>query len=281
MLISPASLHSHLGDAKYRIIDCRFALNDPEYGRHAYQQDHIPGAVYADLNKDLSAPVIPGKTGRHPLPEVHQFLGWLQQSGITSEDIVVAYDDGPGAYASRLWWLLKWLGHVDVRILDGGLKAWRAAGFEMSTEPATPKQVDAYEATPDERLLVTAEELHSKLNDASVNILDARAAPRFAGEMEPIDPVAGHIPNAICAPFEENLTPEGVFKPEEELRRRFANYYAHGKAWEVICYCGSGVTACHNIFSAHLAGYPMPKLYPGSWSEWITDPNHPIAVGNE
>jgi len=259
------------------ILDCRFALEDPAYGGRSYREEHIPGAQFADLEKDLSGPVIPGTTGRHPLPEPEQLLTRLRQWGLGDGSEVVLYDDGPGAFAARAWWLLLWLGKREgVYLLDGGVNAWREAGLPMeSTTPAV--QPGHFDGNADDSMVVDAARLQERLHSPELALLDARALPRFLGEVEPIDPIGGHIPGAVCVPFSENLGSDGRFLDAEQLRGRF-DQLLDGKSPQVaVAYCGSGVTACHNLFALCLAGYPLAKLYPGSWSEWITDPSRPRA----
>ena len=279
-LISPQQLAERQKAGGVVILDCRFALEDPDYGRCSYAEGHIEGAQYADLERHLSGPVIKGVTGRHPLPAADTLVGQLRAWGISADTEVVLYDDGPGAYAARAWWLLAWLGKRDgVFILDGGLKAWHAAGFPLSLD-APVVEPGAFAGTPDNRLLLDAEHLQKRLGQPGLTLIDARAQPRFRGEVEPIDPIAGHIPGAQCAAFNENLGSDGRFLPAEQLKQRFAAQLQDRSAEELVAYCGSGVTACHNLFALSLAGYPLGKLYAGSWSEWITDPTRAIATGD-
>ena len=278
-LISPQQLAERQQSSGWVILDCRFALEDPDYGRCSYAEGHIEGAQYADLERHLSGPVTKGVTGRHPLPAADTLTRQLQAWGISADTDVVLYDDGPGAYAARAWWLLAWLGKRDgVFILDGGLKAWHAAGFPLSLD-APVVEPGTFAGTPDHRLLLDAEHLQKRLGQPGLTLIDARAQPRFRGEVEPIDPIAGHIPGAQCAAFSENLGSDGRFLPAEQLKQRFAAQLQGREAQELVAYCGSGVTACHNLFALSLAGYPLGKLYAGSWSEWITDPAREIATG--
>ncbi len=279
-LISPQHLAERQKAGGCVILDCRFALEDPDYGRCSYAEGHIEGAQYADLERHLSGPVIKGVTGRHPLPAADTLVGQLRVWGISADTDVVLYDDGPGAYAARAWWLLVWLGKRDgVFILDGGLKAWHAAGLPLSLD-APVAEPGTFAGTPDNRLLLDAEHLQKRLGQPGLTLLDARAQPRFRGEVEPIDPVAGHIPGAQCAAFSENLGSDGRFLPAQQLKQRFAAQLQGRSADELVAYCGSGVTACHNLFALSLAGYPLGTLYAGSWSEWITDPQRAIATGD-
>ncbi|HEY1028294.1 MAG TPA: sulfurtransferase [Pseudomonas sp.] len=279
-LISTEQLQSRLGQENLLILDCRFALEDPAYGRRSYLDGHIPGAHFLDLEQDLSAPVVKGVTGRHPLPEPSALVERLRACGLRDDSQVVLYDDGPGAFAARAWWLLLWLGKRDgLYLLDGGLKAWREAGLELDTQPPGNAPGD-FCAKPDGNLLLSAEQLLLRLGSSDLTLLDARALPRFRGEVEPLDPVAGHIPGAQCAVFTDNLGADGRFLPREALRERFDRLRGARPQENLVAYCGSGVTACHNLFAMSLAGYPLAPLYAGSWSEWITDPTHPIATGD-
>ena len=279
-LISPQQLAERQQSSGWVILDCRFALEDPDYGRCSYAEGHIEGAQYADLERHLSGPVTKGVTGRHPLPAADTFAKQLRAWGISADTDVVLYDDGPGAYAARAWWLLAWLGKRDgVFILDGGLKAWHAAGFPLSLD-APVVEPGTFAGTPDHRLLLDAEHLQKRLGQPGLTLIDARAQPRFRGEVEPIDPIAGHIPGAQCAAFSENLGSDGRFLPADQLKQRFAAQLQGRPPQELVAYCGSGVTACHNLFALSLAGYPLGKLYAGSWSEWITNPAREIAKGD-
>lgn len=279
-LLSPAQLAERLDQPELRILDCRFALEDPAYGTRSYAEEHIPGARFADLERDLSGPVRKGVTGRHPLPDPILLIKHLRAWGIDNTSPVVLYDDGPGAFAARAWWLLAWLGkRDDVFLLDGGLNAWRAAGLPLTAEQPAPS-AGTFQGQPDASLLVDAQQLLARLGDARLTLLDARALPRFRGEVEPLDPVAGHIPGARCAPFTENLDADGRFLPAGQLHDRFAGLLGERPVEQLVAYCGSGVTACHNLFALSLAGYPLAPLYAGSWSEWLTDRSRPVATGD-
>lgn len=279
-LIAPRQLAERLGEPRLVILDCRFALEDVDYGQRSYAEGHIAGAHFADLERDLSGPVVKGVTGRHPLPQPERLVERFQQWGISNDSEVVLYDDGPGAFAARAWWLLAWLGkRSGVSILDGGLKAWHAAGLPLSLDPADRHEGN-FTGQPDPALVVSAEQLRERLGDPAMTLLDARGLPRFRGEVEPIDPVAGHIPGAQCAAFTDNLGADGQFLPADQLKARFAALIGSRKPQELVAYCGSGVTACHNLFALSLAGYPLAPLYAGSWSEWITDPQRQVATGD-
>ncbi|MCT8952584.1 sulfurtransferase [Pseudomonas lundensis] len=278
-LISPQALNERQSQPGLIILDCRFALEDPDYGLRSYAEGHIEGAQFADLERDLSGPVTKGVTGRHPLPDPDELIERLRGWGINNDSDVVLYDDGPGAFSARAWWLLAWLGKRDgVFVLDGGLKAWHAAGFPLNLDSVKVPR-GHFDGAPDNQLLIKAQTLQKRLNDPALTLIDARALPRFRGEVEPIDPVAGHIPGAQCAAFNENLDSSGRFLPVEQLKQRFAEKLGDRSPDELVAYCGSGVTACHNLFALALAGYPLGKLYAGSWSEWINDPQRGVATG--
>lgn len=279
-LLTSAQLQQRLQQPGLVVLDCRFALEDPAYGRRSYLQGHIPGACFADLDEDLSGPIVKGVSGRHPLPDPARLSQRLRDWGVRPDSQVVLYDDGPGAFAAHAWWLLLWLGKRDgLYLLDGGLKAWREAGLELATALPTPAPGD-FVGQADDALVVEAGQLEQRLGSPDLCLLDARALPRFRGEVEPLDPVAGHIPGAQCAVFTDNLDADGHFLPAERLRARFDALRGERSPHSLVAYCGSGVTACHNLFALSLAGYPLAPLYAGSWSEWITDPRRPVATGD-
>lgn len=279
-LLTAQQLHDRLDQPNLCLLDCRFALEDTEYGQRSYAAGHIAGAHFADLERHLSGPIQPGRTGRHPLPAPDTLLAHMRRWGLNEDSEVVLYDDGPGAFAAHAWWLLAWLGkRTQVSLLDGGLKAWRDAGLSLTQAPP-PARHGQFAGTPDPALIIDAPRLQAQLGDPGLPLWDARARPRFRGEQEPIDPVAGHIPGACCVPFTDNLDAQGRFLPATSLRQRFLDLLGERSASDVVAYCGSGVTACHNLFALRLAGLPMARLYPGSWSEWITDPDRAIATGD-
>jgi thiosulfate/3-mercaptopyruvate sulfurtransferase len=272
-----------LGAPPLRIFDCRFDLTNPQAGRSAYEAGHIPGAHFADLNSDLSAPIGPS-TGRHPLPEPILFGAALQRWGVTPESQVVTYDAANSSFAARLWWLLRWVGHRRVAVLDGGYQAWCASGGQ--TESALPATNDAGKIgsespvwRPGAAPTIDTRTLAEKLQAPDRLIVDARAAERYAGAIEPIDSAAGHVPGAVNHPFSLNLATDNTFLPGEELRRRWDERLGGRDPAQVIAMCGSGVTACHNLLSLEIAGLPGAALYPGSWSEWIRDARRPVAHG--
>jgi len=274
-LVAPESLADRLDDPRVRFVDLRWVLGEPGRGRAQYKAGHLPGAVFIDFDVDLAAPVGPG---RHPLPSPVGFRKRLEAIGIGSDDDVIVYDDAAGSIAARLWWMLDDLGHARVAVLDGGFSAWLAAGFPITTEAPEPRPPghlrlrEAWTHTIDRAAV--AEGL------GSVVLLDARATPRYLGEVEPIDSVAGHIPTAVSAPTTGNLGPDGRMLPPTELAARFRALGAAEADARVVSSCGSGVTACFNILAMRLAGLPDPILYPGSYSDW-TQSGMPVAVGPE
>lgn len=278
-LIDASTLKQHVDDANWRLFDCRCSPADAAVGRKQYREGHIPGARHADLDQVLAAK--PGaKTGRHPLPERAELVGWLGDEGVNAATQIIAYDDSGGAFAARLWWLVRWLGHERVAVLDGGLDAWRKTGGALESEVApAPAAVDF----PVRESLVASLDAEAVLaivrGDKPGTLMDARAAPRYRGETEPIDPVAGHIPGAFSRPFADNLDATGRFLSPARLRERFAIVADDPAA--AVSYCGSGVTACHNVLAMEYAGFHGARLYPGSWSEWIRNPDHPVSRGDE
>ena len=280
-LIDAATLRGLLGDASLAVLDCRFDLQNPEAGRRAYLRGHIPGARYADLNTDLSAPVR-STSGRHPLPTARDFAATLDKLGVGNHSQVVAYDESNGSFAARAWWMLRWVGLKSVAVLDGGLKAWVAQGGDMvagEETAATNRSGSRFSPRVDTAAVVDGAEVASLLRDPRRLLVDARATERFAGDIEPIDAVAGHIAGAVNHPFTLNLGPEGRFLPASELRRRWEERLGGREPREVTAMCGSGVTACHNLLSLEVAGLSGANLYAGSWSEWIRDPSRPVARG--
>jgi thiosulfate/3-mercaptopyruvate sulfurtransferase len=276
--IEVASLKALIGGPGIAVLDCRFDLAAPEAGRQAYLRQHIRGARYADLNRDLSGPLTPS-SGRHPLPAPDVVAARFGELGIGDATQVIAYDDANGAFAARAWWLLRWLGHARVAVLDGGMKAWIAAGGAL--ESGEPPGGAAQRLTPriEEGAVLGTAELVEALKDRRRLLVDARAPERFAGSVEPLDPVAGHVPGAVNQPFAANLSPDGRFLPPAELKRRWLERLAGAAPGDVVAMCGSGVTACHNLLALELAGMHGAKLYAGSWSEWIRDPKRPVARG--
>jgi len=278
-LISAAELAPHVADPDWLVADCRFELGKPETGERAYAAGHIPHAVYAHLDRDLAAAVT-ARTGRHPLPEPEKFAATLAAWGLTPTTQVVAYDADNSAYAARLWWLLRWVGHEAVAVLDGGFRAWTAAGLPTSTE--TPRRrAGTFVARPNRDMWLDAGEVGERVRRDDWRLLDARAPERFAGTVEPIDPVAGHVAGARNHPFASNLGSDARFLPVQELRRRFEQSQAGVADDHTIVMCGSGVTACNLLLAMEAAGKRGARLYAGSWSEWIREPSRPIKKGTD
>ena len=273
-LISVDDLAGQLTDNGLRVVDTRWYLADPFEGRAEYRRHHIPGAIFLDLETDLCAP---DGAGRHPLPDVDEFSRLLGSVGISNHHRVVVYDDSAGSVAARLWWMLRHLGHDQVQVLDGGYSAWWKAELPTTSEvPSWQPQVFVGKERRDD--MITQSQLAERLG--SVLLLDARAPERYEGREDPIDPVAGHIPTAISAPYAENTAHDGRFLTPHELGARLTALGLGGDR-SVVTYCGSGVTACSNVLAAVVAGLPAPLLYPGSWSDWCTTPGMPVAVGPE
>lgn len=277
-LISCEQAARHLGEPGWVFVDCRAVLGEPTRGRALYEQGHIPGAVYADLESDLSGPVEPGRTGRHPLPDKRALAATLGGWGITESTQVVAYDADAGAMAAaRLWWLLQWAGLATAAVLDGGLRAW--IGLGLAAEPDVPSQSPAeFAARFREDLAVRTAQIEESLHSHSLLLVDSRAPDRYRGENETVDRVAGRIPGALSIPFAGNTATGGRFLPARRLDQRF-RALGDTPPEHAVFYCGSGVTAAHNILACAHAGFGMPLLYPGSWSEWITDPGRPVESG--
>ncbi len=277
-LVSATTLHEHLHDGNLVIVDCRFELGKPDAGRHLFQQAHLPGAVYAHLDADLSGPITT-TSSRHPLPDIHILSSKLGQWGIDSSKQVVVYDADSGAMAAaRLWWLLRWLGHAHVVVLDGGFKHWQDCGFEVTQSLYQPGPREFNPAINTD-LLSTAETVAHYVSRPEWAVVDARAPERYAGETEPLDPVAGHVPGALNRPFALNLGVNGLFLPGPTLRTQFLALLGDVPSQHTIAMCGSGVTACHNLLAMEVAGLHGASLYAGSWSEWCKNPALPIATG--
>ena len=277
----------------YTVFDCSFLLTDPNAGEAMYQEAHILGAVYANLDKHMSAakyaatgkpaPGTSASGGRHPLPTRETFAAWLGSVGFDNTQQAVVYDRQGANYCGRLWWMLKWAGHERVAVLDGGLQAWQAAGGAMESGPQAERPASNYALAPEKTTLVTIDSVASHVGKSAgpggQTIIDARATPRFRGEVEPLDPVAGHIPGALNRPFNLNIGPDGRFRPAAELRAEF-DALLGGRAPEtVVHHCGSGVSAVPNIIAMEIAGLGRTALFAGSWSEWCSDPSLPVAQG--
>jgi thiosulfate/3-mercaptopyruvate sulfurtransferase len=276
-LIQAEDLAERLEDPALRIFDCRFDLARPDAGRAHYGDEHIPGAVYADLNRDLSVPRTPG-SGRHPLPAPSEFEARLREWGVSGDSVVVAYDDGNSMYAARLWWMLRWLGHREALVLDGGMRRWMQLGLPLDeTIPFRPP--GNFVANPHPELVVDAQQVLVASGDNASLILDVRAPERFRGDVEPIDAVAGHVPGARNHPFTSSLDADGRFLPAAQLRAALEQRLGGMPAQGTVAMCGSGVSACHLLLAMDIAGLPGARLYPGSWSEWSSDPLRPVARG--
>lgn len=276
-LISTNELSLQLKDPNWVVIDCRFELTDKEWGAEEYAALHIPGAVYADLEKDVCGPVTP-TSGRHPLPEPNNFLAAMQRLGINNHCQVVVYDATGGGMAGRLWWQLKFYGHEKVALLDGGLPKWLSEGRDTK-EGVESKPAGDFTGKPDNIMVVTTDEVKVMLGSKTIALIDARAPERFRGEVEPIDRLAGRIPGAINRFYNDNLDASGQFHPADSLKTAFETLLTGFKLQEAVVYCGSGTTACHNLVAIASAGLPLPRLYVGSWSEWIRDSANPVVRG--
>ena len=276
-LIDAATLATHLDDPTWVVLDARFDLTVPAKGETLYGEGHIPGARYVSLDAHLSGPKT-GANGRHPLPAPEQAARNFGRLGVSRPCQVVIYDADMGMYAARGWWMLRWLGHEHVAVLDGGLAAWQRAGLPVATAPEswTPA---VFDAVPADARRVPADDVQARLGDAHRVLVDARAAERFRGQNETLDPVGGHIPGAVNRFFQLNLTPDKTFKSPAELRAEWAAVCGND-ASNVVMYCGSGVTACHNLLALEHAGLPGARLFPGSWSEWCASPERPTATGD-
>jgi thiosulfate/3-mercaptopyruvate sulfurtransferase len=273
-IVTAAELAAH---PHWRVFDCRHDLAQPALGAQRHAEGHIPGALHAHIDNDLSG-AMTGSNGRHPLPERDAFVAWLGRVGLRPDDQVVAYDNAGAAFAVRLWWLLRWVGHRAVAVLDGGIEAWSDEGRPLETETRRPTAT-SYEPAAGTQPSVDADYVLRHIGRPDTVVIDARAAGRFAGQVETIDPVAGHIPGARNRPYAANLDAQGRFKPADVLRAEFAALLGGAPADAVVAQCGSGVTACHHLLALHIAGLNGARLYPGSWSEWCSDPARPVAVG--
>ena len=283
LLLEPEQLQSMLADDTLRVVvfDVRHDLADHAAGRQAYEQGHIPSAIYLDHERDLSAPKN-GRNGRHPLPELPAFAAQMASLGVQPGVQVVVYDAGNSMFAAHLWWMLRWMGHYQVAVLNGGWQAWLAANGGVETgAPADRPAPAAQKAVSISMPVVDAAAVLANLTQQKFVVLDARAQNRYRGETEPMDPVAGHIPGALNRPNSLNCQPDGTFKSAAQLRDEFQAVLKRTPADRVVHQCGSGITACHNLFAMELAGLTGSALYPGSWSEWCSDPDRPVATGDE
>lgn len=276
LLVSVCELAEHLDDPDWRIIDCRFDLARPEAGETAYREGHIPGAIYAHLERDLSGPIT-ASSGRHPLPDPQRLSTTFARWGTHTTTRVICYDAQANAYAARLWWLLRWLGHQRVAVLDGGLTAWEAQHLPLDTTVPRPEP-RPFTGGARAEMWVTTAELAASVEHGRPCIIDVRTPERFAGAKEPLDPVAGHIPGARNLPFQMNVDAGGCYLPREALMKMYYRVLDGCAPAEAVVMCGSGVTACHTLLALELAGLHGAKLYAGSWSEWIRCSAHAVAV---
>lgn len=278
-LVSAEQVADLLGDPQLRLFDCRYELARPDAGREAYLQGHLPGAVHADLHHDLAGPTSP-KSGRHPLPDPQDFAARLRRWGVDDDSLLLAYDDATGMWASRFWWMTaKWLGHRHVAVMDGGLRRWLQLGLPTTTDPAPLRPAGDFVARPDASACADADMTQAAALDPRRRVLDARAAERYRGEVEPIDPVAGHVPGAHNQPSSGVVAADGRLLPPDELASKFSQSLGTVSPVDTITMCGSGVTACHLLLAMEHAGLLGARLYPGSWSEWSRDPARPVARG--
>ena len=275
MLINTENLTKHLRDPAWVIFDCRHDLFDLAKGERHYREGHIPGAHFANIDTDLSGDKT-GKNGRHPLPSPAAFTAFLARHGVSNTSSIVAYDDVGGQFASRLWWLARWIGLANVLLLDGGVTKWIADGLALSTDVPAPA-ASALHGQAEPCMTWSAADVLAHINDKNIALIDARAAERYRGETEPIDPVAGHIPNALNRFYKANLHADLTFRAADDIKRDFDVLTNHKRAEHAVHYCGSGVTACANVFAMEYAGLTGSKLFAGSWSEWVADPTRPVV----
>lgn len=276
-LVSAQETSQHLQDSSWRIIDCRFDLKNPQLGLEKYKAGHIPGATYADLNKDLSSPIT-STSGRHPLPDIATINQKLGSWGIRADTQVVVYDDAYGSYAARLWWILRWLGHQNVAVLDGGITHWQQLGLPLTTEIPSIAEAE-FITKANNNLISDTTSMEKAVNNPDLTIIDVRDPERFQGIKEPIDKIAGHVPGAINIPWKTNLDKTGLFLEPVKLATHYEVILKSRNSRNLVFMCGSGVTACHGLLAMAVIGHDDPRLYPGSWSEWIQNPDHPVESG--
>ncbi len=273
-LIEAETLRDRLDDPSWVIVDCRHALADFSLGRKLYEDSHIPGAFFANVETDLAGEQT-GNNGRHPLPDPQAFAAYLEAIGVHDKTQIVSYDGGGDMFAARLWLLCRWIGHDAVAVLDGGFAAWTAAGYDVTAAPSAARGVGNVRVKLNDRLVVDAAYVRDHLSHTGMQLVDARGADRFRGENETIDPVAGHIPGARNRPFRENFAPDARFRSSDELRRAFAVF---GEPANIVHQCGSGVSAAANLLAMEIAGLQGSRVYAGSWSEWVADPSRPVTT---
>jgi thiosulfate/3-mercaptopyruvate sulfurtransferase len=276
-LISTSALAKCVDERTAIVIDCRFKLDDPAWGDRVFRASHVPGAVYAHLDRDLSGRKT-GTNGRHPLPDIGALASTLGRLGVGNGVQVVAYDQDNGIYASRLWWMLRWVGHDAVAVLDGGFAAWISEQRPVEHGEAAPTPA-SFVAAPRREMIVDVNGVEAITGSRSALLLDARAPQRYRGETETLDRVAGHIPTASNYFYQQNVDDQGMFRSADDLRAQFGRALGSTSPRDVVCYCGSGVTACHNLLALEHAGLTGARLYPGSWSEWCADDHHPVETG--
>lgn len=276
-LVSVKDTFEHIDDPGWRMIDCRFDLKDPSVGLQKYLAGHIPDAIYADLDKDLSSPVT-FTSGRHPLPDIEAISRKLGSWGVAVDTQVVVYDDAYGSYAARLWWILRWLGHQNVAVLDGGINHWLQSDLPLTTEipSITPTK---FVAKTNHDLVMDTKAMETVIDSPELTIVDVRDPERFQGIQEPVDKIAGHIPGAINIPWKTNLDETGLFLKPSQLAMQYEAILEKPGSENLVFMCGSGVTACHGLLALSALGHDDAKLYAGSWSEWIQNPDHPVASG--
>lgn len=279
MLINSENLSKNLRDPAWVIFDCRHDLFDLAKGERQYREGHIPGAHFANVDTDLSGDK-DGSNGRHPLPSPAAFTAFLARHGVSNISTIVAYDDVGGQFASRLWWMARWIGLAKVLLLDGGIPKWLADGGALATDVPAPTPAPL-RGQADPLMVWSAAEVLAHLGDRDTSLIDARAAERYRGEIEPIDPIAGHIPNAANRFYKSNLNADLTFRAADAIKNEFVALINHKPAGQVVHYCGSGVTACANLFAMEYAGLPGSKLFAGSWSEWVSDPTRPVVTRQE
>lgn len=278
-LVNAEDVAEQLADPRLLLFDCRYELARPDAGHEAWTRGHLPGAVHADLHHDLAGPATP-RSGRHPLPRADEFAARLRRWGVNGDSRLVAYDDASGMWAARFWWMTaKWLGHPQVAVLDGGLRRWQHLGLPVTTDPPPARAAGDFAGRPNDDAWVDADTTQSAALDAGQRVIDARAPERFRGDVEPIDPVAGHVPGAVNHPTSTVAAADGRLLPATELRRAFLQTLGRVPPSGAITMCGSGVTACHLLLAMEHAGLPGARLYAGSWSEWSRDPSRAVARG--
>lgn len=278
-IISAQQLNEIIDNDNVRVFDCRFSLKDPQGGLKNYRAGHLPNAQFADMDTQLSS-AMTETSGRHPLPEVEIFINQLKEWGINNDTQIVAYDDISGAFAARLWWMLRWVGHDNVAVLDGGMQKWTDAGFGVSQDEVNFAQ-GSFSGAANMQWLVDIDTVQSELAAGQITLIDARSADRFTAKDQKTDPVPGHVPGSTSLPFPGNLTKDGLFESPAVIKQRFTNTIQDQPITNVVNMCGSGVTACHNLLAQAVAGLPPTKIFIGSWSQWIRDPTRPIATGEE